>query len=456
MIEDYMSRHHFLLELDPPRACLRDLDSLNGTYVNGVRYGGRARRHGWDSSSEPAGPLEVQLSHGDVIRVGDTVLRVQIEDPDRATEVSDGSVGRGTASTIPLVEAAAGGEDGEPAPVRCIDCGRAAPGDLSEQWLEHYLCDACREVADADPLRFARRMITRHAALRGEEPDSPLLAFEPERLLGRGRFGAVYLGRHRESGERVAIKVLLPQVLVEDQARGWFLREIESLGALQHENIVRLLAHGSAGSAFFFVMEYCDGGNLKALADRYPHGFPQQLAHALILDTLAGLAAAHEKNMVHRDIKPENILLRSRTPEPGASGYQAPYTAKIGDFGMAKSFQEAGLSGLTITGTFAGTFGFMPREQVIHFKYVTPASDVWSVAATYYELLTGALPRDHRPGDDPICMVLQSRVVPIRERNPAVPEALARVMDRALATEVEDRYPTAREFREAILQALGH
>jgi len=121
---------------------------------------------------------------------------------------------------------------------------------------------------------------------------------------------------------------------------------------------------------------------------------------------------------------------------------------------MAKSFQQAGLSGMTVTGDCAGTPVFMPREQVVNFRQVKPVSDVWSLGATFYCMLTGHGPRDFPPGVDPMEVVLGGKAVPIRRRDATLPKKLAEVIDRSLAVKPEDRFQDASEFRRALKKAL--
>jgi eukaryotic-like serine/threonine-protein kinase len=137
------------------------------------------------------------------------------------------------------------------------------------------------------------------------------------------------------------------------------------------------------------------------------------------------------------------------------SGAGAARIAKAGDYGLAKAFDEAGLSGLTATGARAGgTAKFMARQQVIDFKYAKPEVDVWAMAASLYNMLTGAVPRDFPPGLDPLLAVLEAPCVPIRQRKPSLPKALGDVIDRALVEEPEIPFKTAAEFKMALEQAL--
>jgi serine/threonine protein kinase len=169
-----------------------------------------------------------------------------------------------------------------------------------------------------------------------------------------------------------------------------------------------------------------------------------QEAGSIMLDALEGLAFAHEQGFVHRDLKPQNILLTAQD-----SG-----EAKVSDFGLAKSFQKAGFSGMTATGGTAGTYPFMAREQLTNFKFVKPVSDVWSMGATFYFMLTGGFPRDFRRGQDPMEVILRGGVVPIRNRDSSIPKNIGEVIDRACADNVKERYQTAGEFRQTLARVL--
>jgi serine/threonine protein kinase len=364
------SRHHFLLEANPPRARLRDLGSLNGTHLNGVRHGGRRPGESPDEAIR-RGSMEAELHDGDEIRVGATVLRVAIE-----------------------------GET-------------ATPAD---------------PVGDAQPthVQFGTRI-------------GP---YTLQRLLGHGGMGAVYLAARPEDREPVALKLMLPRMQIQQTAQDAFLREIEVTRSLRHPNIVELLEYGRHEGRFYFALEYCAGGSAEAWREREGGRLGLPATVKLAVEALEGLATAHAAGFVHRDIKPDNVLL-------GAGGL-----AKLGDFGLAKSFEQAGLSGMTATGVVGGTFHFMPREQLTSFRHMRPVSDVWSMAATLYYLLTGEFARDFDSHSDPLVVILRGGLVPIRQRDPSVPADFAAVLERALADEPEERYPTAREFGDALQGVL--
>jgi serine/threonine protein kinase len=270
---------------------------------------------------------------------------------------------------------------------------------------------------------------------------------EIERQLGRGGFGAVYLVRDRQTGERMALKIMLAQALVDENARKRFLREIETMRLLRHPHIVRLRTSGAVGDFFYFTMEYCPGGSLAAYMQQRGRR-PLREAGPIMLEALDGLAAAHAAGIVHRDVKPANLLL---------AGPSAPWITKVGDLGLSRKFTEAGFSGLTATGTRGGDLLYMPREQLLHFHQVRPASDVWAAGATFYILLTGRHPRQTPPGQrlDPLRLVLEGETVPIRQVEPGLPEGVADVLDRALHPEPEARYQSAGEMRRALAAALA-
>jgi pSer/pThr/pTyr-binding forkhead associated (FHA) protein len=408
------SRHHFILEVNPPQACLRDLGSLNGTHVNGVRRGGRRPDESPEEGARHEG-AQVDLKDGDEIRVGATHLKVTIEGP-----------------------------------AACSECGRPIADDERErcEWVNGtWLCEACRRgTVTHGPGPTNRPGPTTPAAdgtsVADLAPGSTVADYRIERLLGQGGMGAVYLARARADGRRIALKLMLPHSQVDEAAQEIFLREIEVTRALRHPNIVELLDFGKHDGRFYFALEYCPGGNADELVHRTGTALGLPAVVRLAVGALEGLAAAHAAGFVHRDIKPDNVLLA----EDG--------TAKLADFGLAKSFQQAGLSGMTATGAVAGTFFFMPREQLTNFRQVRPVSDVWSMAATLYFLLTLEYARDFKSRPDPLAVILRGGVVPIRDRDPFLPDDLANVIDRALMDDPEQRYPDAGEFGAALRAVL--
>jgi serine/threonine protein kinase len=211
---------------------------------------------------------------------------------------------------------------------------------------------------------------------------------------------------------------------------------------------------------FFFTLNYCSAGNLAYFVVANGGRLPIELALDLTLQILDGLHYAHHveveqlnaigqpvklTGLVHRDIKPHNILLTQKGDQ---------LIAKIADFGLAKSFDLAGLSGLTMVGDVAGTPLFMPRQQILAFQSARPNVDVWATAATLYFMLTGEPPRDFRGNVDPWRVILDSHPVPIRDRNPKIPTQLAAVIDRAVQDTPTIGFSSAAELKQALLKAV--
>ncbi|MFG3002890.1 serine/threonine-protein kinase [Streptomyces calvus] len=275
--------------------------------------------------------------------------------------------------------------------------------------------------------------------------------------LGRGGTGTVYRAVDRATGARCAVKVLRGDASSHPAGGDpRVLRELRTAEALVHPHVVRTHACGYADGRYFLVMELCEGGSLE---ERVRRGGPlgPDAAVALFLDVLDGLHHAHTAplealdaegrrvlvtGVVHRDIKPHNLLL---TGDPSAP------RVKIADFGLAKSYELAGASGLTRTGASAGTPAFMPRQQVVNFKYARPDVDVWAVAASlYYVLSGGCTPRDFPPGRDPWLTAWHGAPVPLSERAPDTPARLARLVDDALTDTPHIRFATAAALRSAL------
>ncbi|MGO1051886.1 FHA domain-containing serine/threonine-protein kinase [Crossiella sp. CA198] len=265
-----------------------------------------------------------------------------------------------------------------------------------------------------------------------------LSGYELVRTLGQGSQGVVHLAKDLADGALVAIKTLWGEDAVDPKARNAFLREIENTRALRHPNVLEFRGAGAGGSAFVLASDYCEGGSVAELVARRGT-LPVAEAVSITLQVLDALAYAHQApipwvsladggsapgvGLVHRDVKPHNIFLTGPADDP---------IAKLADFGLAKAFDRAGLSGHTRTGALGGSVAFMPRPQIVDYKYAKPEVDVWAAAASLYWMLTGASPRTFPPGEDPVLVVLTDPVVPIRDRDPAIPAGLAAVLDAAL------------------------
>jgi len=460
-----VSRHHCLLDMNPPDIRVRDFGSLNGTFVNGKKIGQRKAGQTPEEAAALRFP-EHDLKDGDEIAVGQTAFRVSVfvpavcntcaeEIPDeRKAEARTANGGFQCVACREKAERAKQKATPQTPPKVCAQCGKDVSAESGANRPGKFVCAACR----ADPLKLVKLLLlTAH----NEQGFPPFRGYELVKELGRGGMGAVYLARRSKTGEQVALKMMLPRVASDLRAKEMFLREINNTKALKHRNIVEVRDAGSADGAFFLSLEYCDGGSVDFLMKQNGGKLSVTEASEIVLQALDGLIYAHSavipqvklangkfgqgRGLVHRDLKPANIFL---------SGSGNARIAKVGDYGLAKAFDLAGMSGLSCTGDVAGTPVFMPRQQALDCKYAKPDVDVWAIAATLYSMLTGTTPRDFSRATDPWKIILETNAVPIRQRNPAIPKALAAVIDAALVDGPAIHFKTAVEFKRALEKAL--
>ena len=433
-----VSRHHCMLDINPPDVRIRDFGSRNGTYVNGVKIGQRDPAQS-AAQGRGLGLQERDLKDGDEVRLGRSVaFHVSVKlPPEAATTIV---LGAHLAETLP--------------PPGCVKCGREITHELGIRGrgsaaTGEFVCESCQANPE-DVMTLLVKLA--QAGTRGDL--SAIAEYTLLGELGRGGMGAVYLARHKTSGQHVALKLMLPKVAANETARARFMREVELTRMLRHPNIAALYEDGFADGAFFFTTEYCEGGSLDKLLRIRGGKLPIDEAVKYALDVLDGLEYAHSRNVVHRDLSPSNILLAdAATAAAAGSGASTPYVAKVGDFGLGKAFDQAGLSGLTRTGAKAGKPWYLARQQVVNFKQVPKAVDVWALAACLYKCLTGTYARNFPDDVDQWHVILYSSPIPIRERDPSIPRALAEVIDEALREQPEIGFSTATAFRDALRQA---
>jgi eukaryotic-like serine/threonine-protein kinase len=393
--DKYFSRNHCLLEIAPPQIFLRDLGSTNGTFVNGTR-------------TESA-----YLKNGDKIQGGETVINVEL-----TAEHSSPSQPL-TTKSIPSVVT-----------VVCLNCGILSESEASSPDAQmSFVCDECRDQLRKNP--------------------QPIPNFEMIRVLGVGGMGSVMLARSTKTGQAVAIKTLLPEVAVSEQSLKRFMREIEVASSLLHPHIVRYIEHGTHNGIVYLVTEFVGGMDASKLVKQRGGKLHWQEVVKIIEQTLSALDFAHKLGFVHRDIKEQNILVDGNFPN---------YNSKLTDFGLAKSFKQTGMSGVTMVGDVAGTIAYMPPEQIRDFKDVQPPSDIYAMGMTAYSLLTGFHALDISPKagiSETVKAIFEKPIIPINQRVNDVPFNIALVIERAIAKEPHNRWRTCGEMREALLRAVN-
>lgn len=411
--DPFVSRHHFAIEINPPRVSLRDLNSLNGTTVNGIRFGGRMYKGatGAGSADEP-----VILIDGDRIQVGKTTLTVAITQP-------------------PVILAQ----------FTCAMCGTQTTAPDEGLSGADYLCDACAEAAENDPDTLLKTAVVKGARVQGKLGPAGVAGYRVTQRLGEGGMSTVYQAISMADGQTVVLKLLHSRLAARKQNRRTFLREMLVMASLKHTNIVQCVDYGAAGNTFFFVAEYCNSGSLSGFALKHYGKAPWATAMPLFLQFTEGLAHAHAQNIVHRDLKPDNVFLHQ---------VEGITRAKVGDFGLAKIYTLAGMTQLTQPKEYAGSFLFMAKDQLLDFKFTKPAADVWSAAASMYNVLTGEFPREMPYDKDPIDLIMEDKIRPIEHWGVDVPPRLAGVINKGLASDPSRRYQDACELLAALKAAV--
>jgi serine/threonine protein kinase len=260
-----------------------------------------------------------------------------------------------------------------------------------------------------------------------------------------GAMGRVYEGRHFQTRERVAIKVLHPNVAVDPVAVERFKREFEAARDLAHPHIVRVIEFGTTpDGACFMTMEFLEGEELGKLLQRGQRMEPAHLLRVFCQLALA-LDHAHSFGVIHRDLKPDNIFL-CRSPEGDV--------ARILDFGSIKLQMESGPK-LTAFGTTLGSPYYMSPEQAMGRADVDQRTDVFALAAIMYECVTGKIAFDAMNVAQILMKIINQPVIPASQQAAGLPPRLDDVLDRGMRKEKKSRYGTASLLLAGALDAYG-
>lgn len=314
---------------------------------------------------------------------------------------------------------------------------------VGEEVLSHAIWDLRHALGD-DPRR--PRLIHTHRK-RGyrltatvswlEEGVGDTGRFRLLERVGGGAMGIVFRAEDTRLGRSVALKFLPPEWSRDDLAKARFLREAKTAAALDHPNLCTLLEISETDDGrLYLVMPFYRGETLRSSLGRRGVLPPERVVD-IGRQIAAGLAALHEVGIIHRDVKPGNVLLTDKGQ------------VKLLDFGLAKF---AGSTRLTQAGSSPGTPGYMSPEQ-LRGEEAGATSDVWSLGALLYEALSGRPPFGSENREAVFYAILHSAPEPLTARG--VNEPLARVIHKALARRVEDRFANAGDMRLELLQVSG-
>ncbi|MEY9874701.1 serine/threonine protein kinase [Streptacidiphilus sp. MAP12-33] len=266
-----------------------------------------------------------------------------------------------------------------------------------------------------------------------------------ERELGRGGMAVVYQARDLRLERTVAVKLLSPQLALDDTFRRRFEHESRVAAALDHPHIVPVYEAGEADGVLYIAMRYVHGRDLAALLDR-AGPLPSAQAVRITAQVGSALDAAHAHELVHRDVKPGNILLAEGT-DP-----EHPEHVYLTDFGLTK--KSLSLSGFTTVGQFVGTLDYVSPEQ-ISGKPVDGRCDVYSLGCVVYEMLSGA-PPFRRDDDFALLWAHQYDTPPaLTSLRAQLPTAVDAVLARALAKTPQERYDSCLDLVSALRAAFA-
>ena len=323
-----------------------------------------------------------------------------------------------------------------PAPLRCPKCRAALPADASEG-----LCPVCafRGALELDP-GAVRPLVPEHQFPRqfGE--------YELLEEIARGGMGIVYRARQISLNRLVAVKLLLSGPLASSTDLQRFRAEAEAAANLQHPNIVAIHQVGEHAGQQFFSMDYIEGPCLSELVREHPLPAPRAAAYVKVL--AEAIQYAHQRGVLHRDLKPSNVLI-DHAGQP-----------RIIDFGLAKRLNsDPQLSTLndqlTLTGQLLGSPNFIPPEQAAGKRdAIGRHSDIYSLGAILYHLLTSRPPFVAATAHETVHQVLNTEPASPRSLNPSVPRDLETICLKCLQKEPHRRYCTAQELADELWRCL--
>ena len=267
-----------------------------------------------------------------------------------------------------------------------------------------------------------------------------------EEFAGRGGMSVVYRARHEIGEYVVAVKVLDPELAGDPKIVGSFLAEARNTAALRHPSIIRVndVDQTEAGWAYL-VMEWLDGYTLHDELRR--HGpLPIERASRLLDQICAAVEYAHSKNVIHRDLKPANIMLVA-----GEQSEHEGEAIRILDFGIAKVLDAT----LGINTQVTGTYYYTSPEQLTRGAAIDRRADIYSLGVVLYQMLTGEMPFKADSMPEMIRLHCEALPRPLREVNPAIPQAVEEVVLKALAKKTADRHQSATELARAFRNAAN-
>jgi eukaryotic-like serine/threonine-protein kinase len=319
---------------------------------------------------------------------------------------------------------------------RCPECGAELPGDLPPELCPKCLLQAGLPTSPGIGPKGTIVVSAKAFAPGLPQPGEQLGHYRIVRSLGGGGMGNVFEAEDLENGRRVALK-MLSQTLDSPEARHRFFREGRLAASINHPNSVYVFGTEELGGVPLITMELVAGGTLE---DRVRSRGPLPTTEAVdaVLQIIAGLEVAQRIGIIHRDVKPSNCFVDSDG------------TVKIGDFGLSISTAVRTETALTVAGSFLGTPAFCSPEQ-LRGEELNAKSDMYSVGATLFYLMTGRTPFQAKNVVALIATVLEQPAPSPRQFQPKLPRGLAKAVGRCLEKQPGERFGSYEELRKALV-----
>jgi serine/threonine protein kinase len=392
--DQFVSRLHCQIELRAGHIFVTDRNSAGGTFVNGQRI------------------VERKVTPADVVHLGETRLRLQL----KGEAVSDGPTLNPDALALPL-------------PI-------ALPDNPS-------VSTATTIPPPPSPSRSRMTILPRDRL--GELTGRTVGHFKVAQVLGKGQSGLVFQAYDLDSGRQVAFKVLWPEFSKNREEIQRFIRAMKTVLPLRHPNLVALYGAGKKEGYCWVAMELVEGESLTQVLQRIGVGGRLDWRHAYrtAVHLARALAYAHEHQILHRNLTPQNVMVR-----------ESDKVAKLGDLMLAKALEGNLAQQLTRPGEVLGDIRYMSPERLEGMTHIDHRSDLYSLGALVYALLTGHPPFEGSSLVDTIIKVRSSEPVEPRKYQLGIPDGLQGAVLRLLNKRPEDRYQTAAELL-AHLERVG-
>ncbi len=402
-----LSRRHARVAREPDgQLVIEDLGSANGTFVNGQRVETRQR-----------------LKLGDAVRIGSTTM--QVTEPGRPPVASSPAPGTGPAAPSPQV--APPSPPAAPSP-------RAAPPPPPPPSPQ-------AAPLPPPPARAARPPAAprRPAPSSQLAPGSVFAGCRVQEVVGYGDMGVVYEAEELALQRRVALKLISGQHSREERFRERFRRESKIAAAIDHPNVIPIFDAGDENGVLYITMRFVEGTDMRELIAAEGRIEPLRAAR-MVRQVGAALDAVHARGMLHRDVKPSNVLL-------GREDH-----AYLSDFGLAKLTTAQG--GMTRQESIVARAEYVSPEQILNER-VDARTDIYAMGCLLFEALTGEPPfLRWDEGPQALAHLNAPRPSPV-ELCPDLPREFDEVVRRAMATDPNDRYPSAGDLGQAALVAAG-